>query len=359
MKKTFLTLIAAFITVTISFGAKAMPEIKWLNDTIDFGAFDEDGGNVRGIFKGVNIGDEPYQILRVATSCGCTSAGYSRDAVMPGDTVFISVEYDPTGRPGRFSKKVSVTSNASPARKDFLIKGVVIGSAGTIAQRFPEDFGDLKLRRNAIMLGEITKGRLKSSFIQTYNRGTESVNVKIGRKPKYIDIKTEPNPLPPGQQGAIVAYFRSADCPLYGLVADSVEVIAGDRSRYLLITAIVNEDFSMMSDKEKAKAGSCKIEEPRINLGLLTRSGGNVSTTIKIKNEGKSPLYLRRVYTTAPGVTTGRFPEKIGKGKTAEIPVEINPKEIPGDIFNGKIQIITSDPFEPTQSVRITAEIKN
>lgn len=357
MKKLPVTILTAVVACFASVCTEARTEVKWLNDTIDFGAFAEDGGNVHGVFKGVNTGNEPYQILRVATSCGCTSAGYSKEPVMPGDTVFITVEYDPTGRPGRFSKKVSVTSNATSGRQNFLIRGVVIGSAGTIAQRFPEDFGNLKMRRNTIMLGETSKGRLKSAFLETYNRGTDTINIKIGHKPEYIDIKAEPNPMPPGQQGAIVAYFRSAECPLYGLVTDSVEVIAGETSRHLLITAMVNEDFSKMKDKDKARAGVCTIDTPDIILNRISRSEGVKKAVLKISNTGKAPLYLRRIYTLAPGIRIGSYPEKIGKGKSVGIPVEINTAEIPGNILGAKIQVISSDPFAPVQSVRLAAEI--
>lgn len=56
-----------------------------------------------------NSGDAPLNVLKVATTCSCTVAGYPHDPVMPGDTVVIKVSFDSHGRsPGGFMKILTV-----------------------------------------------------------------------------------------------------------------------------------------------------------------------------------------------------------------------------------------------------------
>ena len=86
----------------------AQSSIKWLCDEFNFGAFKEDSGLVTCQFKGVNVSDEHVAIIRARATCGCTTPQYSSSAFAPGDTITVTVSYDPEGRPGRFMKKVYI-----------------------------------------------------------------------------------------------------------------------------------------------------------------------------------------------------------------------------------------------------------
>lgn len=101
--KSYLTILLAFLGFL---GLSA--EIKWMEVDHNFGAFNEDDGNVTCTFKMINLGPEPIAITAARATCGCTTPKYSRSTIMPGDTADISVSYNPTGRPGNFEKKVYV-----------------------------------------------------------------------------------------------------------------------------------------------------------------------------------------------------------------------------------------------------------
>ena len=67
-------------------------------------------------------------ITRVYSDCGCTSASYPREPLMPGDTARIEVSFNPSGRPaGYFTKLVRVRSNASAKPHRLYIKGRIAG----------------------------------------------------------------------------------------------------------------------------------------------------------------------------------------------------------------------------------------
>lgn len=61
-------------------------------------------------FTLTNIGDTPLVVIDVATSCGCTTVEYSREPVLPGKGLKLSVKYK-ADQPGYFNKSIKVFCN--------------------------------------------------------------------------------------------------------------------------------------------------------------------------------------------------------------------------------------------------------
>lgn len=101
--------------------------ISFAETSHDFGTIRENGGLVSHTFEFTNTGDAPLLILNASASCGCTRPEYPRKPVKPGKKDKITVTYNPKGRPGEFTKNVTVRSNAKGKKKVTLkIKGNVI-----------------------------------------------------------------------------------------------------------------------------------------------------------------------------------------------------------------------------------------
>lgn len=65
-------------------------------------------------FKFVNKGNDLLVILNAKPSCHCTRVKYPKYPINPGDTSYVRVIYDGTGRsPEFFNKSVSVYTNAA------------------------------------------------------------------------------------------------------------------------------------------------------------------------------------------------------------------------------------------------------
>lgn len=90
----------------------------------DFGNLPE-GPKAGYSFKFTNVGAEPLVISHVQASCGCTQPTWSKEPVAPGKVGEIFVEYNTQGRPGPFSKAITITSNATEPSKVIFIKGKV------------------------------------------------------------------------------------------------------------------------------------------------------------------------------------------------------------------------------------------
>ena len=90
----------------------------------DFGTVD-DGEKVRHTYKFKNTGNEPLIISSAKGSCGCTVPKWSSDPIAPGQTGVIDVEFDSKGKPGKQTKRVTVTANTVPAQTFLNITGTV------------------------------------------------------------------------------------------------------------------------------------------------------------------------------------------------------------------------------------------
>ncbi len=92
----------------------------------DFGLIEEDEGKVSVTFTIKNAGDAPLVVTRVIASCGCTKPEWTREPIAPGKTGDIKITYNPKGRPGPFSKTISVYSNGKTGSFVLTIRGEVI-----------------------------------------------------------------------------------------------------------------------------------------------------------------------------------------------------------------------------------------
>ena len=104
MKTTRLITISVLSAMALSAAAK----VEWLKTTHDFGAFKEDDGKVTCEFRFINRGQEAVTVRAARASCGCTTPSFTKTPIEPGDTGLVTVVFNPTGRPGRFSKTVTM-----------------------------------------------------------------------------------------------------------------------------------------------------------------------------------------------------------------------------------------------------------
>ena len=97
--------------------------IDFESKVVDYGVIDHNADGVRKfVFK--NNGTEPLIIKNAKGSCGCTVPTWPRESIMPGETSKIGVKYA-TNRVGKFTKTITLTTNASKKPTILTIKGEV------------------------------------------------------------------------------------------------------------------------------------------------------------------------------------------------------------------------------------------
>lgn len=342
-----------------SMPAVAGPVARWKSVSHDFGAFDEDMGKVSSDFVVVNDGDAPLMIYAARASCGCTVPSFTSDPVAPGDSAVIKVTYDPTGRPGKFSKKVKVETNCDPAQNILTINGVVIGASNTLRARFPVEVGNLKLRNKSVAFGDINKGNTKTAFLDGYNQSNDTICPVVTGLPPHITVTTSPEAVPPGEQVTFTFFYNSARTSDWGLTSDEVSVTpaAGSaESQPVDLIAVVNEDFSRMTPEKRERAPKIALSSTSIDLGQVAVGTRNEEEII-IENFGKDPLVIRKVASLDPAVQASVNKTEVKGGSNARIKVKVDTRKVEGDIVNARITVITNDPDRPVSNIRVVGEL--
>jgi hypothetical protein len=127
--KKLLPLLLMFLFSTPFFaGAQAQksdgPQMAFQEESHDFGTIKE-GVIAEYTFKFTNTGTQPLVLMDVRPSCGCTTPDWSKEPVQPGKTGVIKVKYNSAGRPGKFNKSITITSNIPNETKVLFISGSV------------------------------------------------------------------------------------------------------------------------------------------------------------------------------------------------------------------------------------------
>jgi len=97
--------------------------IDFVSKVVDYGTIEHNADGARK-FVFTNNGTEPLLIKNAKGSCGCTVPTWPREAIAPGTTAEIGVKYA-TNRVGKFTKTITLTTNASKKPVILTIKGEV------------------------------------------------------------------------------------------------------------------------------------------------------------------------------------------------------------------------------------------
>lgn len=97
--------------------------------TFDFGTVEE-GEIVRHIFTFTNSGDVPLYLSDAKGSCGCTVPKWPREAIAPGETASITVEFNSKNKRGKRSQRVTLTANTEPAQTMVYLTGEIQAREG-------------------------------------------------------------------------------------------------------------------------------------------------------------------------------------------------------------------------------------
>lgn len=361
MKKTFMLSTLLLMAV---FAMAQQPVITFQKTEHNFGQINEGDGRVSTIFEFKNEGMEPLVLSNVRASCGCTTPTWTRTPIEPGQTGAITVTYNPNGRPGKFRKTITVTSNASNPTAKLYIQGEVIPKQAKPASKYTVTMGDLSLKQTTMAFGTVKKGTNLTRSIEYANLTDHEITVEILQNDK--DIFLTPvlslTTIPAGKEGTLNVNFDSNRCKEWGPVTARLYVMVnGKRSitdEYkLTLTANVEEDFSQLTVAERQQAPILEIATREINLGTV-KAGGKLSAKLNLKNAGERTLEIRRIINNYnPNIKAVAAKTSVKGGKSTDLKIDVQALQTSGEKMNAgtyrrQIELITNDPANP--KVRLT-----
>ena len=361
MKKILSTLSMALVAVAV---LAQQPVITFEKTEHDFGKINEADGRVSVQFQFTNEGMAPLVLSNVRASCGCTTPTWTKEPVEPGQTGSITVTYNPNGRPGRFQKTVTITSNASEPTKKVYIKGEVIPKTAKPVNKFPIAVGEIGMKSKVLDLGAIKKGDTKSGELEYSNTSNADHRIALFTNPQhpYLISQVTLETAKPTEIGKFIFAIDSKATKLYGPVVEEAYVILDDakldksETWKLIVKADIVEDFSALTLEDKQQA-------PIIEMLAEQNAGKIKADKIKkfvfpVKNSGVNPLEIHRVYTEAGELIVKTQPKAVKSGKKANIAFDINAKGLAAGAYTRELTVITNDYANPVKRVKIHFEVE-
>jgi hypothetical protein len=163
-------------------------KIKFDKTEHDFGKIYEDAGNANVKFSFVNEGNAPLLITNAQASCGCTTPEWTKEPIMPGKKGFVTVQYNPSKRPGPFTKSVTVTTNGDPESVGLTIRGEVIPAGAPKVAESREFLQYFPYNKKVITLGEEGFQDFIKSLLPNYEK-FGNLNFSIESSSSHVPTK--------------------------------------------------------------------------------------------------------------------------------------------------------------------------
>ncbi|MCK9311165.1 MAG: DUF1573 domain-containing protein [Bacteroidales bacterium] len=343
--------------------AKNGANISFKTKVHDFGEITEESKTATYDFLFTNTGTGPLVIHKAIASCGCTTPVYSKEPIAAGTSSNIKVTYNTVGRPGSFHKTITIYCNDIDSPNIILvIKGKVIPKQQNAEVLYPKDIQGLRLSRGSLSLLDAKIGSIRTETIDMINTNTFPVNISFYKVPKHIRIIPSKSTLGANETGTLTIKYTPKLAKDYGKRQDSFYVVTEPEDKEnpnnrIQVSAFITEDFSYLSSAELAKAPKATYSDNRINLGIMM-AGSNKTTALSLTNDGKSPLYIRKIMTDYDGIKVTPEKKEIQAGKTIKMKVNFYAGTFSGHVAH-RISIFTNDPNNSLNRVLVTALVKD
>lgn len=356
-----MNLIFALVVSFSSVGQLAKP-VQFREESYDFGEVIEKNGPVTHQFEFTNLLNRPVKIVGVKPSCGCTTPDWTKESVMPGKTGFIQARFDPKGRPGYFTKSLTVTTDADGNPIVLHIKGTVTAEGKEAFTEFTGINGNWRVKVSSFNLGKVYR---KDEFVvreyPIMNNGKKAISyLSKYDGPSYIKVGVEPKTLEPGEKGVIQLSYNGKQRGEYGFQSDNVTLHTDDEQQPLksfAVFATIEDYFPVLTPEEAAKAPKLQLNESTIDFGRI-KQNQSYDKEVTIMNMGKSPLQVKAIQSNCTCVTTIIANQNLKAGASATIKLSFNPQDRKGTQQKA-VTIYSNDPVNPVQRITLAAYVED
>lgn len=354
-----MNMLKRIIITVLSFvlaGASMQGQVK-IGDGIEidktvhnFGDIMLDSGPVSCTFTIKNTGDKAAVIYNVVTTCGCTNVEWTKEPIRPGQTGKISATYTNDEGPYPFDK--SLTIYISDIKKPIIVRlrGVSMAEKKPLAELYPVHYGPLAIKDAVNKVGNLEQGGQKSEAVVVANLSDSPISVSFTDISDNLSLKVSPNPIP-AKGTAELSFTVTANRKLWGKNFYWATPVVNGKSytdkdgEGLGFWAFTKEDFSRVSEEQKAKAARPMFKESTYSFGKI-RKGETVHAEFTFKNEGKTPFQVYRVNADACCWSHSDIPVA-QPGESVTFRVHVDTKDMPKGEVLTIVTLTTNSPLRP------------
>lgn len=355
----YYNILLAALFVLFPFGAGAQEALVFDHTTWNFGDIAEQKGSVEHVFVFENRSSKPIVIVDAMSGCGCTTPSYSRKPVLSGQRGEVRVAFDPTNRPGKFSKGVSLMTSASTKPITLMLEGNVIAREKSVEELYPFDMGGgVRLSANFHSFAYVGRGESVSERIGWINTSKRDVAFSLLPKQRSGLARVEaPAVMKAGTKGEIVVSY---DVPMqstrYGMLEDVFGIGINGREAPVVLTmnSVAVDKFDRETDD--ISQPSCELTKKFIKFGEVKQGKTSIDASVSLVNNGGSDLIIRAVEWNTKALSCSlKAGNRVKAGGSVELKLTLDTSDCNHGVWVDRLRIITNDPSRPMQTMRVTA----
>ena len=350
LKRIIITVLSFVLASHIMQGQIKIGDGIEIDKTVhNFGDILLDKGPVSCTFTIKNTSEKPIVIYNVTTTCGCTNVEWTKEPIRPGQLGKISSTYTNDEGPYPFDK--SLTVYISDIKKPVILKlrGVSVNEKKPLTELYPVHYGNFALKSSDNKVGNLEQGGQKSEAIVVANISDSPISVSFADVSDFLSLKVSPNPIP-AQSTAELSITVTADRSLWGKnyywatpVVNGKKELRKDDA--LGFWAFTKEDFSKLTDEQKARAARPMFKESTFSFGKR-RKGETIHAEFTFKNEGKTDFLVYKVNADACCWSHSDIP--VAKpGESVTLRVHLDTKDMPKGEVLTIVTLTTNSPLRP------------
>ena len=323
------------------------------NTTWNVGRISEDAAKRTHIFHFVNVHTEPIAIERVVSTCGCVVASYTKSRIAPQEKGFVQITFDPRGRMNHFSKSLQVICGKGKSVNYLRVTGFVEPVSDPETD-FPYSLSDgISIGQLVLSYQNVQQNALpKVMETQLYNRSNKRVLLSFSIENESGCLQIEmPKEIAPKTMETI-RIIATVPQNFYGSFNDRIILlINGKRTEAIEIYGTAIDDMRGVSILNGPKL---KLSPSSFELGKL-KPDIRLSRTVRLANEGKSPLIIHKLECGEDVVANVRKEIILKPGETKELVLVVAYKK--GDRLKADVKLVSNDPKSPVRIIRFTGEV--
>jgi len=227
------------------------------------------------------------------------------------------------------------------------------------SEAFRHTVGTIRLDDMHVAFSRMYTHEKPSLIVTAYNPGPDAVKISFINLPAHIKTEVTPVTIKSGEKASIKVNYDPARKNEWGFVSDRISMILNDnkaRDYKLTVTATIEEDFSRWTAAQLQNAPSVSLDRQVIEAGNI-KSGEKKTYQVKLTNNGKSKLLIRKTESSSPQVTVNA-PKEINAGASANLTITYDSSGQSGE-QNRSITLITNDPKNSQIILRLKADVSN
>jgi len=156
----------------------------------------------------------------------------------------------------------------------------------------------------------------------------------------------EPPMLEPGREGLLRVRYDTQKRKEWGLLFEDIRFMTNDSAnpeKSFTLSLSILEDPASLTEEQRQLAPVVSLDKGTHSFGSIMH-GDTVLAVVTLRNSGKSPLVIRRIFSSCDCIRFDKVSEEIMPGNALKINVMMFTDELLGPQHK-VLNIVTNDPF--------------